>query len=58
VTSAQLLSAASGCATGTQAAGPGDVVGARAAGKQAIVTDAVEARRQDVDQEAADELAG
>jgi hypothetical protein len=29
-----------------QAASPGDVVGARAAGKQTIVTDAVEARRQ------------
>ena len=30
--------------------GPGDVVGARAAGEQAVVTDAVEAVRQDVDQ--------
>jgi hypothetical protein len=41
-----------------QAAGSGNVVGARAAGEQAVVTDAVEARRQDVDQESADELAG
>ena len=32
----------------------GDVVGARAAGEQAVVADAVEAARQDVDQEAAD----
>src|ERR1700738_663562 len=37
---------------------PRDVVGARAAGEQAVVTDAVEALRQDVDQEATDELAG
>jgi hypothetical protein len=35
-----------------------DVVGARAAGEQAIVADAVEALRQDVDQKSADELAG
>ena len=35
-----------------------DVVGARAAGEQAVVADAVEAVRQDVDQEAADELVG
>ena len=41
-----------------QAACMGDVVGARAAGEQAIVADAVEARRQDVDQESADELGG
>src|SRR6266849_1047995 len=41
-----------------QAARPGDVVGARGAGEQAVVTDAVEALRQDVDEEAADELAG
>ena len=41
-----------------QAAHPGDVVGARATGEQAIVADAVEALRQDVDQEAADELGG
>jgi hypothetical protein len=34
----------------------GNVVGARAAGEQAVVADAVEARRQDVDQEYADEL--
>src|SRR6266851_1757013 len=45
--SAQLLSLASG-----------DVVGARATGEQAIMADAVEATWQDVDQEAADELAG
>ena len=36
----------------------GDVVGARAAGEQAVVADAVEALRQDVDQESADELIG
>jgi hypothetical protein len=41
-----------------QTARPGDVVGARAAGEQAVVADAVEATRQDVDQESADELAG
>jgi hypothetical protein len=41
-----------------QAARPGDVVGARAAGEQSVVADAVEAVRQDVDEEAADELAG
>ena len=41
-----------------QAARSGDVVGACAAGEQAVVTDAVEALRQDVDQEATDELAG
>ena len=41
-----------------QTAHSGDVVGARAAGEQAVVADAVEAGRQDVDQEAADELAG
>ena len=35
---------------------PRDVVGASAIGEEAIVTDAVEAARQDVDQEAADEL--
>jgi hypothetical protein len=34
----------------------GDVVSARAAGEQALVPDAVEAVRQDVDQAAADEL--
>jgi hypothetical protein len=33
-----------------------NVAGARAAGEQAVVADAVEARRQDVDQESADEL--
>jgi hypothetical protein len=41
-----------------QAARPGDVVGAGATGEQAIVADAVEAVRQDVDQESADELGG
>ena len=34
----------------------GDIVGARAFGEQAVVTDAVQALGQDVDQEAADEL--
>ena len=33
-----------------QAAHSGDIAGARAAGEQAVVADAVEARRQDVDQ--------
>ena len=33
-----------------------DVLGARAAGEQAVVADAVEALRQHVEQEAADEL--
>src|SRR5207253_11164807 len=42
---------------GEQFAGSGDVVGSRAAGEQAVVTDTVEAVWQDVDQEAADELA-
>jgi len=41
-----------------QTARPGDVVGARGAAEQTVVTDAVEALRQDVDEEAADELAG
>ena len=41
-----------------QFAGSGDVAGACAAGEQAIVADTVEAGRQDVDQESADELAG
>jgi len=41
-----------------QAARSIDVVGAGAAGEQAIVADAVEAVRQDVDQESADELTG
>ena len=41
-----------------QMARSGDVVGARATGEEAIVADAVEATRQDVDQETADELAG
>ena len=39
-----------------QAACSGDVVGARAAGEQAVVMDAVEALRQDVDQEATDAM--
>src|SRR5205814_5689416 len=43
---------------GEQLTRAGDVVGARATGEQAVVTDAVEALRQDVDQESADELAG
>ena len=41
-----------------QTARLGDVVGARAAGEQAVVADAVEALRQDVDQESADKLGG
>src|SRR6202021_3798927 len=41
-----------------QAACLGDVVGARAAGEQSVVADAGEARRQDVDQESADEPGG
>src|ERR1700688_1735924 len=41
-----------------QEARAGDVVGARAGGEQAVVTDAVEALRQDMDQEATDELGG
>jgi hypothetical protein len=36
----------------------GDVTGALAAGEQAVVANAVEAWRQDVDQESADELGG
>ena len=43
---------------GEQFASSGDVVGARAAGEQAVVADAVEAVRQHVDQESADELGG
>ena len=45
-----------GLRNGEQFAGPGDVVGARAAGEQAVVADAVEAGRQHMDEEAADEL--
>ena len=41
-----------------QAARLSDVVGAGAAGKQAVMANAVEALRQDVDQESADELGG
>src|SRR5215212_7784027 len=36
----------------------GDVIGPDAAGEQTVVTDAVEAVRQDMDQESADELGG
>src|SRR5712691_3619341 len=43
---------------GEQLAGARDVVGAGRSGEQAVVTDAVEAFGQDVDQEAADELIG
>src|SRR4030081_1558517 len=43
---------------GEQLTGACDVVDARAAGKQTIVTDAVEAGRQYMDEEAADELVG
>ena len=39
-----------------QFAGERDVVGAGGLGQQAVVADAVEAARQDMDQEAADEL--
>ena len=40
-----------------QFAGSGDVVGTSATGEQAVVSDAMEALRQHVDEEAADELA-
>src|SRR3954468_20636439 len=43
---------------GEQDPDPGDVGGPGAAGEQAVVADAVEAVRQDVKQEAADELVG
>ena len=43
---------------GEQLAGSRDVVGAGAVGEQAVVADAVEAVRQHMDQEAADELVG
>ena len=43
---------------GEQRAHAGDILGADAAGEQAVVADAVKAGRQDVDEEAADELAG
>src|SRR2546423_1690820 len=43
---------------GEQFAGSGDVVGAGTVGEQSVVADAVEAVRQDVDEKAADELAG
>ena len=39
-----------------QLARAGDVLCARAAGEQAVMADAVKAGRQDMDQEAADEL--
>ena len=41
-----------------QFAGSGDVVGTSATGEQAVVSDAMEALRQHVDQEAPDELVG
>src|ERR1700731_2872807 len=41
-----------------QFAGAGDVLGAFAAGEQAIVADAVEARGEHVDEKSADELSG
>src|SRR6187402_3405315 len=41
-----------------QLSGPRDVVDALAAGEQAVVADAVEAARQHVDEESADELVG
>ena len=44
--------------SGEQFAHAGDVVGASAFGEQAVVADAVEAGRQHVDEEAADELEG
>ena len=44
--------------SGEQLARACDVVGARTAGEQAVVADAVEAVRQDVGQESADELEG
>src|ERR1019366_8063000 len=40
-----------------QFAGSGDVVGTSATGEQAVVSDAMEALRQHVDEEAADEIA-
>src|SRR3954447_23736254 len=43
---------------GEQDPDPGDVGGPGAAGEQAVVADAVEAVKQDVKQEAADELVG
>src|SRR5882762_33293 len=47
-----------GVGNGEQLTRPRDVICARAAGEQAVVADAVEAVRQDVDEKAADELAG
>jgi hypothetical protein len=41
-----------------QLSSPRDIAGARAAGQQPVVADAVESGRQDVDEEAVDELAG
>ncbi len=40
-----------------QLAHTGDVLGANAAGEQAVMANAMKARRQDMDEEAADELA-
>ncbi len=44
------------CWDAEQLAGSGDVAGAPAIGEEAVVADAVEARGQHVDEEAADEL--
>ena len=46
------------CRNAQELAKPGDVGGLIAVGKQAIVTDAVEALGEDVHQETADELMG
>src|SRR5229473_4989275 len=57
--STRLSSPASGCSAGTSSRRRAlAMLSARAAGEQAVVADAVEARRQDVDQESADELGG
>lgn len=47
-----------GFCNGEQFTRLGDAVGTRAAGEQAVVADEVEALRQDMDEESADELAG
>jgi hypothetical protein len=53
------VSPASGCVAETSSKRwARAMLSARAAGEQAVVTDAVEALRQDVDQESANELAG
>ena len=51
-----ICSLALGLLATEQLAGACDVVGAGSLGEQAIVSDAVEALRQDMDEEAADEL--